>query len=91
MLPDGTLRAQADWEPDTASWRLQAACRGADPNLFFPEKGKPTFLAAVEYCDRCPVAAECLDYAMGYRFLQGIFGGTTEQDRRRMRRQRRTA
>lgn len=86
MVAQASLTPQVDWEPDRDSWRLQAACRGYDPNLFFPEKGRPTPGYVYDLCRACPVAEDCLDYAMRWRFLQGIWGGTNEQERRRMRR-----
>jgi WhiB family transcriptional regulator, redox-sensing transcriptional regulator len=70
-------------------WRERAACRGLDPDLFYPERGadpKP----AQRICADCPVREECLDYAMERREI-GIWGGTSEQERRRMKRRRRLA
>ncbi len=69
------------------AWHRQAACRGADPGLFFPERGdKPT--GALAYCQGCPVRQECLDSALefGERFVVGVWGGTTGAGRRGLRR-----
>ena len=75
------------YQADT-DWRQHAVCRGSDPALFFPERGadvKP----AKAVCATCPVAADCLEYALGCTDrLAGIWGGTAESERRRMRRQR---
>lgn len=72
------------------SWRSQAACRGLDSEIFFPD---PDDFEAQEIakaiCDRCPVREACLEYALGLREREGIWGATTERDRRRILRQRR--
>lgn len=65
----------------------QAACQGADPDLFFNERGDKASLAAARLiCADCPVNAECLNHALDNRELHGVWGGTTEKDRRAMRR-----
>jgi WhiB family redox-sensing transcriptional regulator len=72
------------------SWRERAACRGMDPaeaiRIFFPSRGERQ-AEAMDYCDRCPVRQECLDDALAtpgfYDF--GVWGGTSEQQRRRLR------
>ena len=62
------------------SWRMRAACRAADPGLFFPELGESA-KAAKQICADCPVRAECLAFAVasGERF--GVFGGLSERER----------
>ena len=45
------------------NWMLRAACRGMDPDLFFPERGEITD-ACKTICRGCPVRLDCLDYAM---------------------------
>ena len=69
------------------SWQDYANCRGADADLFFPERGAST-RKAKGICAACEVRAECLDYAvdMGEKF--GIWGGLSERERRRVRRER---
>jgi WhiB family redox-sensing transcriptional regulator len=69
-----------------SSWRSQAACRSASTSLFFPARGD-AFSGAVarQLCKGCPVRGECLDYALGFDELVGIFGGTSEAQRRRLR------
>lgn len=71
-------------------WKDQAACRGADLALFFPEPGAK-YLEAKVVCDRCPVKVECLDYALDNGELFGIWGGSTEKERRRLRRKPKVA
>lgn len=72
------------------SWMDHANCIDLDPDLFFPERGESTF-GAKAVCRGCVVRGECLEYALlaGERF--GIWGGTSERERRSIRRQRRDA
>ena len=66
-------------------WRDLAACRGADPDLFFPDgdPGAPAYAAqaaeALAACAGCPVRLECAGFGHGEPF--GIWAGTTEQER----------
>lgn len=75
-------------------WRLRAACRNEDPELFFPVSdvgpGARQTDQAKAVCARCPVRAECLEYALDNGLDHGIFGGTTETERRKLRRRART-
>ena len=66
------------------------ACRGTDPNLFFPDRGE-SLEPAKRICGECVVRDECLEHALlnGERF--GVWGGTSERERRRLRRTRRPA
>lgn len=69
------------------SWRAKAACSGTDANVFFPltdEDAGP----AKAICAACPVREQCLDYALETRQGDGIWGGLTEVERRRLRRRR---
>lgn len=66
------------------SWRDAAACRGVDPDLFFPERGEPTN-AAKEVCAGCPVSDECLEFALSTVERHGIWGGMSERQRREHR------
>jgi WhiB family redox-sensing transcriptional regulator len=69
------------------SWADRGNCLGVDPDLFFPERGAST-REAKEVCRGCTVRMECLEYAlvMGEKF--GIWGGYSERERRRLRRER---
>ena len=75
-------------------WRQRAACRDEDPELFFPLSdigpGAHQVARAKTVCARCPVRAECLDYAVANGLDHGIFGGATESERRTLRRRART-
>ncbi|MFF4006555.1 WhiB family transcriptional regulator [Streptomyces sp. NPDC001717] len=67
------------------------ACRNADPGLFFPAYGRQLrhsqVIAAKELCTGCPVQEECLAMAVHADESDGIWGGTTPVERRRMRSQ----
>lgn len=68
-------------------WTARAACRTADPEMFFPDKGDPkTAAAAKRFCARCPVVSECLEFGMGEHM--GVWGGLTARERERLRRVR---
>jgi WhiB family redox-sensing transcriptional regulator len=73
-----------------ASWRSAAACRSADPELFFPlsEFGKSLeqIAEAKAICIGCPVRRQCLEFALRTRQTHGIWGGLTELERRPGRR-----
>ena len=72
-----------------APWMEHGECRGCDPELFFPEQGGPNNGEdAKRICNTCPVKTPCYEYGTTYR-LVGVWGGTTGQDRRRIRRKRR--
>lgn len=72
-------------EPTTplGDWVEQAACRGLNPDLWFPGQGdNVTYRTAVTVCAGCPVQTECLDYAVSNRIRCGIWGGLGEHRRR---------
>ncbi|MFE6460418.1 WhiB family transcriptional regulator [Streptomyces cinereoruber] len=67
-----------------------AACRGEDPDLFFPvgETG-PALLQEEEakaVCRRCPLMVSCLQGALDRNETEGVWGGTSPRDRRNLRR-----
>lgn len=69
------------------SWQDLANCLGVDPDLFFPERGAST-REAKEVCRGCIVRDDCLEYALANGEKFGIWGGMSERERRRIRRQR---
>ena len=72
-----------DLDPD--GWRLAAACRGHDPDLWHPEKGDTVTAAkALAICARCPVIEPCRAHAVEHR-ERGIWGGTSERQRKTIR------
>jgi WhiB family transcriptional regulator, redox-sensing transcriptional regulator len=74
-------------------WRADAACRYADPELFFPDGDTRSARAQVKtaklICRGCPVSAICLSWALASGQEAGIWGGLTEDERRRLHRRRR--
>lgn len=74
-------------------WRHRAICRDEDPELFHPVgTSGPALLQVAEaktVCRRCPVASTCLDWALESG-SGGVLGGTTEQERAKLRRNART-
>lgn len=74
----------------TATWRKRAACRGIDVEIFFPESDDEADVeAAKAVCEVCPVRQTCLEHALAFREREGVWGGATERERRRILRQRR--
>ena len=71
----------------TTAWQDSAACKGMDPDTFFPGQGGDVRLPK-SICATCPVSAQCLDAALVCRDTVGIWAGTGERERRRMRRSR---
>lgn len=67
-----------------AVWYEHAACAGVDPDVFFPIRGPQPHVAR-SYCAGCPVAADCLSSALENVEDEGIWGGTSERQRRRLR------
>lgn len=61
--------------------------------VFFPD-GPQTSVAvaaARQICAGCPVAAPCLEWAVAHPNEQGVWAGTTDNERRKLRRQTRAA
>ena len=74
------------------NWRAASACLTADPDLFFPIAAGTALNKQVSrallICDGCPVRRQCLDFAMQTGEKDGIWGGTTPEERTRARRAR---
>jgi WhiB family redox-sensing transcriptional regulator len=92
-VPERLQRADEPWTPRLVTrgqWRLAAACRSADPDLFFPisDSGPAREQAAKAkaICATCRVRRECLVFAVGTEQAYGIWGGTTEHERATARR-----
>lgn len=64
------------------AWHHQALCAEADPELWFPEKGKSN-VEAKRICGRCPVKTQCLHDAVERGEPYGVRGGLSEHERRR--------
>jgi WhiB family redox-sensing transcriptional regulator len=69
---------------DESLWRDSAACQGADPELFFPltESGPSLVHQAEQICRVCRVQRACLTWALQHAMSEGIWGGSTETERR---------
>ena len=83
--PDDLPNMIADPDADDA-WMHQALCAETDPEAFFPEKGGST-RSAKDVCRACNVRAECLQYALDHEERFGIWGGLSERERRKLRKQ----
>jgi len=68
-------------------WQGAARCAEVDPEIFFPERGGSS-KAARAVCSGCSVRAQCLEYALNNKEQFGIWGGTSERERRRLRKER---
>jgi WhiB family redox-sensing transcriptional regulator len=72
-------------------WRSAAACRSADPDLFFPiSNSGPALKQAAKakaICATCRVRRECLAFALRTGQVHGIWGGTGEDERAAARRE----
>jgi WhiB family redox-sensing transcriptional regulator len=76
------------WKGRT-DWMEEAACKSEPRVFFFPDAADWVDPRAGRICAVCPVKDDCLDYALRNPSLDGIWGGTSEEERRKMRRQRR--
>ena len=75
--------------PDT--WRDESACRDTDPDLFFPVGTTGPAIEQIanakSVCGTCDVKQPCLEFALSTNQDSGIWGGTSEEERRKLRRQ----
>jgi len=84
-----SFRSHEDVVPLTnQTWRQHAACRGVEPDIFYPASDEEAEVAKA-VCAVCPVRQPCLEYALSSRERDGVWGGATEKERRRILRQRR--
>lgn len=82
-IEGGPMSLRADM-----TWRQHGACNGLDPGVFFPDS-EESAEEAKAICAMCSVRISCLEYAITVRERDGVWGGTTERERRRIIRQRR--
>lgn len=68
------------------SWQDLALCAETDPEIFFVGKGESP-RPAKRVCGACEVRAECLAYALRHDERFGVWGGLSERERRRLKRQ----
>ena len=80
---------------DRRDWWRWAACREADPELFFPVTAhgpaKEDIAQAKAVCAGCGVRRQCLQFALSTHQLHGVWGGTTEEERQLHLRNQRAA
>lgn len=76
---------------DEADWRSNAACHDVEPELFFPigttGGAFEQIEAAKRVCRGCDAQQECLEFALATNQESGVWGGTTEDERRKLRKQ----
>ena len=75
-------------EDSLTAWMAAGNCRNYPPAVFFPSDGVGVYRAR-RICVDCPVAAQCLDYALEERIEHGVWGGCSERERRRILKRRR--
>ncbi len=68
------------------SWMAYGRCANESPDVFFPSDGLGVEKAK-RICHQCLVQEACLAYALGNRIKHGVWGGSSERQRRRMLRQ----
>lgn len=78
-------------EARLGDWQLMGLCRGNHSHLFFPpstferkEERERREIRAKAICQVCPVQSSCVNYALDIREPYGIWGGTTETDRKEL-------
>ena len=81
----GVRRVEQD-DDQALAWQADALCAQTDPEAFFPEKGGST-RDAKRICTTCDVRGECLEYALNNDERFGIWGGLSERERRKLKRQ----
>jgi WhiB family redox-sensing transcriptional regulator len=84
--PADLVLVESEGLPPELAWQERALCAQTDPEAFFPEKGGST-REAKRVCMSCEVRAECLDYALAKDERFGIWGGLSERERRRVKKQ----
>lgn len=89
-----TMESPRSWDA-SIHWRRDAACKDIDPNLFFPVGVTGAAVDQIDtaksICSGCPVRMDCLDFAITTNQEFGVWGGTTEDERRVLRRKWRAA
>jgi WhiB family redox-sensing transcriptional regulator len=75
------------FEPSSPDWEGRALCAQTDPEGFYPEKGGST-KAAKQVCLGCEVREQCLQYALANDERFGIWGGLSERERRKLKKER---
>jgi WhiB family redox-sensing transcriptional regulator len=85
----GVTRGQFELTAEVvADWRDSAACSGLPHAIFFPfgEAIEDAIEGAKKICGICPVTEGCLEFALETNQRAGIWGGSSEDDRKALRR-----
>lgn len=89
-LPRFDVNSNLNPVHDEWEWQYQGACRNADPELFFLEykmRGatkRKREKEALAFCSNCPVINECREHSLKVPEIYGVWGGLTEEQRRRI-------
>ena len=73
---------------EVTAWMAHGNCRNYPPSAFFPSDGVGVDRAR-KICRTCPVIEPCLEYALEHRIDHGVWGATSERERRRILKRRR--
>jgi WhiB family redox-sensing transcriptional regulator len=85
----GVIRGRLELSPEVvADWRVEAACSGLPHSVFFPvgDDVDEAIASAKEICALCSVSDACLEFALETNQRAGVWGGTSEEDRKALRR-----
>ena len=74
--------------PERPAWQKHGSCVDLPSEMFFPERGGDG-REAKAVCKECSVKEECLEFALGHAIIFGIWGGTSERQRIKIKRERR--
>lgn len=89
QIAERLSKRSVDPEPDL-SWRRDASCRDTSPELFFPIGTTGQAIDQIEaaklVCMGCPARVQCLEFALSTNQDSGVWGATSEEDRRHLRR-----
>lgn len=89
--PDGNQNGHSDvLDGMESNWMAAGNCAEKPPSLFFPSDGVGVEIAK-KICATCPAKEPCLEYALSNRIDHGVWGGTSERQRRRILKARRAA
>ena len=82
-----TWSRSVEWDSD--DWRELSACRDTDPDLFFPIGTTGAAIEQIEaakaVCRTCEAQPACLEFALMTNQESGVWGGTSEEERRQLR------
>jgi len=78
-----------DWSLEPPQpWMDRSICPSVDPELFFPPQSRSDRARWAKWvCQQCPPVEDCRRYAIERPELDGVWGGTTERERRQARKE----